>query len=57
MNVVQAWYDYKYLGKGTIVIIVDDGLETTHLDLKDNYVSFRRASIAAVIRKIETQAA
>lgn len=39
LNVVPAWYDLKVFGRGVVVIIIDDGLETTHPDLADNYVS------------------
>ena len=38
MNVVDVWLS-GYTGKGVIVCILDDGIENTHPDLIDNYVS------------------
>ena len=38
MNVVDVWLS-GYTGKGVVVCILDDGIENTHLDLIDNYVS------------------
>lgn len=39
-NVVAAWARV-YTGKGVVVSILDDGLETSHPDLAENYVSYR----------------
>lgn len=36
MNVRPAW-EKGYTGKGVVVTVVDDGIEHTHDDLKDNY--------------------
>ncbi|XP_006812431.2 furin-like protease 1, partial [Saccoglossus kowalevskii] len=36
MNVIEAW-DLGYTGKNIVVSILDDGLETDHPDLVDNY--------------------
>jgi len=36
MNVEEAW-EQGYSGKGVTVTILDDGIEHTHDDLKDNY--------------------
>lgn len=36
MNVVEAW-DRGYSGKGIVVTILDDGIETDHPDLLQNY--------------------
>ncbi len=36
MNVEDAW-EQGYSGKGVAVTILDDGIEHTHGDLKDNY--------------------
>lgn len=38
MNVIPAWKE-GITGKGIVVTILDDGLETDHPDLVDNYVS------------------
>lgn len=37
-NVVAAWAR-GYTGKGVVVSILDDGLETSHPDIAENYVS------------------
>jgi subtilisin family serine protease len=39
MNVFPAWRE-GITGKGIVVTILDDGLETDHPDLERNYVSF-----------------
>lgn len=39
MNVIPAWKE-GVTGKGIVVTILDDGLETDHPDLVDNYVSY-----------------
>ncbi|VDQ01831.1 unnamed protein product [Trichobilharzia regenti] len=36
MNVRSVWAR-GYTGQGVVVTILDDGLETDHPDLKDNY--------------------
>ncbi|CAB0003263.1 unnamed protein product [Nesidiocoris tenuis] len=38
MNVAPAWAK-GYTGKGVVVTILDDGIQTNHPDLIDNYVS------------------
>ena len=38
MNVELAW-EQDVIGRGVVVSILDDGLEHTHPDLRDNYVS------------------
>ena len=38
MNVQSAWQQ-GYTGKGSVVSILDDGIEKDHPDLKKNYVS------------------
>ena len=38
MNVEGAW-ELNITGRGAVVSILDDGIEYTHPDLKDNYVS------------------
>lgn len=40
MNVIPAWRE-GVTGKGVVVTILDDGLETDHPDLKENYVSVK----------------
>lgn len=40
MNVIAAWRE-GITGKGVVVTILDDGLETDHPDLEQNYVSKR----------------
>ena len=37
MNVERAWEEGA-TGKGVVISILDDGIEHTHPDLKDNYV-------------------
>lgn len=39
MNLVPVYEELKYTGKGIRIAIIDDGIEYTHDDLKDNYVS------------------
>ncbi|CAH1397443.1 unnamed protein product [Nezara viridula] len=39
MNVGPAWAK-GYTGKGVVVSILDDGIQTNHPDLIDNYVTF-----------------
>lgn len=38
MNVFTAW-GKGYTGKGVVVSILDDGIQTNHPDLAENYVS------------------
>lgn len=38
MNVIPAWRE-GITGKGVVVTILDDGLESDHPDLQANYVS------------------
>ena len=38
MNVELAW-EQDIIGRGVVISILDDGLEHTHPDLRDNYVS------------------
>ena len=38
MNIELAW-EQDVIGRGVVVTILDDGLEYTHPDLRDNYVS------------------
>lgn len=38
MNVSPAWQK-GYTGKGVVVSILDDGIQTNHPDLAQNYVS------------------
>ena len=37
MNVEKAW-EQNVIGRGVVVSILDDGIEYTHPDLKENYV-------------------
>lgn len=39
MNVIPAWKE-GVTGKGIVVTILDDGLESDHPDLVENFVSF-----------------
>ena len=39
MNVQKAWMK-GFTGKGVVVSILDDGIETNHPDLARNYVSY-----------------
>eukprot|EP00047_Mylnosiga_fluctuans_P004265 m.233535 g.233535 ORF g.233535 m.233535 type:complete len:1481 (-) comp12531_c0_seq1:233-4675(-) len=38
INVMPAW-NAGYTGEGVVVTVVDDGIEYTHPDLKDNYLA------------------
>jgi len=44
MNIGPAWQK-GYTGKGIVVSILDDGIQTNHPDLAMNYVSFYRHNI------------
>ena len=37
MNIDQVWQQ-GITGKGIVVAVVDDGLQQSHPDLRDNYV-------------------
>lgn len=39
MNIGPAWQK-GYTGKGVVVSILDDGIQTNHPDLAANYVSY-----------------
>ena len=41
MNIELAW-EQGVIGRGVVVSILDDGLEYTHPDLHDNYVSLSK---------------
>lgn len=45
MNVERAW-QRGYTGKGVSVTILDDGIQPTHPDLQNNYVSGHRIRVA-----------
>ena len=44
VNVLPVWKK-GITGKGVIVCILDDGIDHTHLDLIDNYVSMLNANL------------
>lgn len=44
MNVIPAWRK-GYSGKGIVVSILDDGIQTNHPDLAQNYVIVFRFEI------------
>ena len=44
MNIQAAW-EKGYTGRGVVLTILDDGIEYTHEDLKENYVSTERVNI------------
>lgn len=46
MNVAAAWQK-GYTGKGVVVSILDDGIQTNHPDLAQNYVSRIRLLVQA----------
>lgn len=35
---MRVFTQYGYYGEGIVIIVIDDGFETGHMDLKDNYV-------------------
>lgn len=45
MNIGPAWQK-GYTGKGVVVSILDDGIQTNHPDLAPNYVSYAKSCIA-----------
>ena len=44
MNVIPAWKK-GFTGKNVVITILDDGIERTHADLIENYVSYVFVSI------------
>ena len=44
MNVVLAWRK-GYMGQNMNVIVIDDGIDTRHKDLKPNYVPLLSADL------------
>lgn len=52
MNLVPVYEELNYTGRGVRVAIIDDGLEYTHDDLKDNYVSVYDYSFCELISVI-----
>lgn len=49
LNVVKAWKK-GFTGKGVVVVVLDDGIEHTHPDLVDNYVSIGSSHVPQVIK-------
>lgn len=49
MNVATAWQK-GYTGKGVVVSILDDGIQTNHPDLAQNYVSRIRLLVQAMLQ-------
>lgn len=47
MNVIPAWKE-GITGKGIVVTILDDGLESDHPDLIENYVSEQYRSVILI---------
>ena len=41
MNLAPVWVKHGLFGKGIKIVLVDDGLKTTHPELADNFVSTR----------------
>ena len=39
MNLVPVYREYNITGNGINIIIIDDGIEYTHDDIRDNFVS------------------
>lgn len=39
MNLVPVYKEYDITGNGVRITIIDDGIEFTHDDIKDNFVS------------------
>ena len=37
INVQDAWS--RYTGKGVVVTVLDDGIDHSHPEIRDNYVS------------------
>jgi len=40
MNVADVYQKWQITGRGSVVSILDDGIEKDHPDLMKNYVSF-----------------
>lgn len=55
MNVIAAWRE-GITGKGVVVTILDDGLETDHPDLAQNYVSKQKVLRISIEIPVEDRA-
>ena len=51
MNVSPAWQK-GYTGKGVVVSILDDGIQTNHPDLAQNYVSRENINLFILVTNI-----
>jgi subtilisin family serine protease len=47
LNILPV-YDMGYTGRGVTVVVLDDGLEGTHTDIRNNYVGTISFKILAV---------
>jgi len=50
INVIPVWKENNF-GQGVRIMIIDDGVETTHDDLIDNYVSVCSLRYRAIVRR------
>lgn len=53
INVVPAWQQ-GFSGRGVSVCVLDDGIEHTHDDLKDNYVSLSCCTITIAVGQLRS---
>ena len=44
MGILEAWQS-NFTGKGVNIAVIDNGVEHTHMDLKDRYVSIKATFI------------
>lgn len=51
MNLAPAWQK-GYTGKGVVVSILDDGIQTNHPDLAQNYVSTYNYEISLMLHPL-----
>lgn len=46
INVTGVW-ERNITGRGVTVVVVDDGVEHTHQDIRPNYVSLPKLTVAS----------
>jgi subtilisin family serine protease len=50
VNVLSVWKKDENYGAGVKVMIISDGLDTSHPDLRDNYVSGKRSLWVPILK-------